>query len=125
MKVSLLFKFNRLDQKLVGLAWQASPLLLCFWLCLINLISKDTNMLISISDLSMWTIVCKRCEFALQTDRNYTLYTKLMIMVRDKTLQLILCVQYVTYSYNLFYIYLCLFINDMENRLFKTNDVVS
>ena len=36
-------KFIRLDQKHVGLARQASPLLRCFWSRLINLISKETR----------------------------------------------------------------------------------
>ena len=42
-------KFNRLDQKHVGLARQASPFLHCFWSRLINVISKGTDMVFSIT----------------------------------------------------------------------------
>ena len=41
-------KSIRLDQKHIGLARQASPFLRCFWSRLVNLISKDTDMAVSI-----------------------------------------------------------------------------
>ena len=46
--MSLEIKCIRPDQKLVGLARQVSPILRCFLSRLINLISKDTNMVFSI-----------------------------------------------------------------------------
>ena len=49
-------KFIRLDQKHVGLAGQALPFLRCFWLHLINLILKDTNMVFSTYMVSIHTI---------------------------------------------------------------------
>ena len=42
-------KFIRLDEKHVGLARQASPFLRCFWFHLTNLISKETNLVFSIT----------------------------------------------------------------------------
>ena len=42
-------KFIRLDQKHIILAQQISPFLHCFWSHLINLISKDSNMVFSFS----------------------------------------------------------------------------
>ena len=48
MFIVQIYTFIRLDQKHVELARQASPFLRCFWSRLINLISKDTNIVFSI-----------------------------------------------------------------------------
>ena len=45
--VSSDIKFIRLNQKPIGPTRQALPFLRCFWYRLINLISKDTNMVFS------------------------------------------------------------------------------
>ena len=70
--MSFNIKFIRLDQKHVGLARQASPFLRCFWSRLINLISKDTNMVFSITSWSKHKlfVLVSLTEFDCQSYHN-------------------------------------------------------
>ena len=59
MQMSFDIKFIRLDQRHI---MQALPFLHCFWSRLINLISKDTNMVFSVSHGKQdhWVYVCSK-----------------------------------------------------------------